>query len=897
MVRAASLACKTLTGRQSPGVSRAAPSLLGRMANPFKRKALAVLPVLILSVAVVPGEARSEIYSPGWCAVGSGSWFEGTCWSFYHPPYDGGNADLEATSGGYTVNYDRSVQTSLGELFVGNVQPGYVTLKISDPGASLGANFINVSAGAFGVGQANMIQETGGVGAGLSPGTTGETGLWLGSATGTTGSYLLSGGTLATSNTMIGSTGSGTFTHNGTLGSSVTHQTGALTLGRLGGSYGTYNLGAGQLTSSELVVGHQGTGEFVQSAPLNSYNTTGSLTVGKSSGSVGTYTMQGGWLFADRETIGDYGSGTFTHWGGLNDVTGYLVVGQFHRGAGTYSMQGMFGGNPELRARDVIVGWYGTGSFEQYGGIHTVATGLKLGFNGGSSGSYLLDGDGALNTGFTVVGVYGDGAFTQHTGSHTVGDGLYVGSLSTGRGVYNLYGGSLAAASIVVGNEGTGWFTQTGGSNTTGNLIIGYGAASFGTYTLDGWQNLDAGTVTVGNRGVATFTQNYGTVNVGTSIVIGAGAGSVGTYNLNGGAQLNAANITVGMDGTGVFNQTDGQNRYNYVPGVVASLNVGTGSGNGTYNLSGGWVETDNINLGTGTGSGTFNHTGGDVTAYRTLTIGAHGSYNMSSGGSRAPNLRAQTAIVNNGTINFNAGSISAGFNCSYCGEGPFPTEILNNGTFNIGGAGERQLSGVTVNNGTMKITDTTVRFSRDFLNNGAYISDPSTNIFTSLMVSETGYLVGGAGDSFQIWNDFYSYSTRADLWDTAEATLSFHGWQTHEFYLGGWDAASSRSFSWGTLELNGSGDLFFSGDPGVALYVDNLILGSGTTLNLNGFNLYYTTLTDNGGSFSGGQLIQWAGNPGGGGVPAVPEPETYAMLLAGLGLLGFAARRRGRGA
>ena len=27
--------------------------------------------------------------------------------------------------------------------------------------------------------------------------------------------------------------------------------------------------------------------------------------------------------------------------------------------------------------------------------------------------------------------------------------------------------------------------------------------------------------------------------------------------------------------------------------------------------------------------------------------------------------------------------------------------------------------------------------------------------------------------------------------------------------------------------------------------------------------------------------------------VAAVPEPETYAMLLAGLGLLGFASRRR----
>jgi hypothetical protein len=29
--------------------------------------------------------------------------------------------------------------------------------------------------------------------------------------------------------------------------------------------------------------------------------------------------------------------------------------------------------------------------------------------------------------------------------------------------------------------------------------------------------------------------------------------------------------------------------------------------------------------------------------------------------------------------------------------------------------------------------------------------------------------------------------------------------------------------------------------------------------------------------------------------VAAVPEPETYAMLLAGLGLVGFAVRRRSR--
>ncbi|MDP2810922.1 MAG: FxDxF family PEP-CTERM protein [Rhodocyclaceae bacterium] len=45
------------------------------------------------------------------------------------------------------------------------------------------------------------------------------------------------------------------------------------------------------------------------------------------------------------------------------------------------------------------------------------------------------------------------------------------------------------------------------------------------------------------------------------------------------------------------------------------------------------------------------------------------------------------------------------------------------------------------------------------------------------------------------------------------------------------------------------------------------------------------------GGTMSGVGLYAWAVRPG--DVAAVPEPETYGMLLAGLGLLGFVARRR----
>jgi hypothetical protein len=65
-----------------------------------------------------------------------------------------------------------------------------------------------------------------------------------------------------------------------------------------------------------------------------------------------------------------------------------------------------------------------------------------------------------------------------------------------------------------------------------------------------------------------------------------------------------------------------------------------------------------------------------------------------------------------------------------------------------------------------------------------------------------------------------------------------------------------------GTLAANGAWDLYmFNGDQGI----------SGQSLEFNA----------------------WAVHPG--DVAAVPEPETYAMLLAGLGLLGAGAKRRRR--
>jgi hypothetical protein len=386
--------------------------------------------------------------------------------------------------------------------------------------------------------------------------------------------------------------------------------------------------------------------------------TLNTMTVNMSTASgTGTFSMSADTLVATTENVGDSGagsngSGTFNESGGLNSISNFgLFLGYNATDKGFYNLSS---GALTVTNSSEIVGNNGTGILNQSGGTSTTGSGnnLYLGFNSGSTGTYILS-NGSLSAGATeIVGDSGTGLFNQSGGANTITGGsslLYLGFNGDTTGTYTLSAGSLSvAANEIVGHLGTGIFNQTGGTNTisnSSNLNIGNLSGSTGTYTLSGGALSVALNELVGNGGVGIFNQSGGTNTITgpDNLYLGNSSGSTGTYTLSGTGSLvvtgGIGGEFVGLNGKGIFNQSGGTN---IVSGGFNLDIAANGGSTGTYTLSGGLAS---VSGGVYVGGTAIEPGGAGV-----LTVGGAGVLNV-SGTLTVYNTPGSSVTLSGGTI------------------------------------------------------------------------------------------------------------------------------------------------------------------------------------------------------------------------------------------------------
>ena len=161
-----------------------------------------------------------------------------------------------------------------------------------------------------------------------------------------------------------------------------------------------------------------------------------------------------------------------------------------------------------------------------------------------------------------------------------------------------------------VGRPGQGQLTQTGGLIVT-TLNPQIGAYGPGTLDQTGGLFYHVRHMAVSRYGGSEGTCNIGGgINAGRWMILAEDGGTDGELNVSGGAMVSLggssvspASLEVARNGLGTVNQTGGM-----VYADSAMIASGA-SGNGTYNLGGGILETRNLSMGPGTAA--FNFTGG----------------------------------------------------------------------------------------------------------------------------------------------------------------------------------------------------------------------------------------------------------------------------------------------
>jgi hypothetical protein len=187
-------------------------------------------------------------------------------------------------------------------------------------------------------------------------------------------------------------------------------------------------------------------------------------------------------------------------------------------------------------------------------------------------------------------------------------------------------------------------------------------------------------------------------------LYLGYIAGSTGSYNLSSSAYLTAGTESIGNSGSGSFTQGGGTNS-------ASTLYFGYNpNSNGLYTLSGGLLVSPSGEYVGNSASGTFAQSGGTNNASGGLVLAQStngvGAYNLSGSGY----LSAENEIVGS----------------------------LGSGSFTQGGG---------TNSAALLYVGYAAGSSGGYTEHGTYISDPATQIFSSLAVAAGGLIQGGIGN------------------------------------------------------------------------------------------------------------------------------------------------------
>ena len=371
-------------------------------------------------------------------------------------------------------------------------------------------------------------------------------------------------------------------------------------------------------------------------------------------------------------------------------------------------------------------------------------------------------------------------------------------------------GMNAVASQIVVGDWSSTHDTidMTGGTLTTGSwVILAYGAANNGTFTISAGNATLGDTLYVGFSGTGTLNMTGGTITVTNTFGVAQQTGSFGTANLNGGSiSCGAFNMTSGghvdiTTGTLIING----NVTTAIQGYITGGQITGYAGAGTVNVS---YDTPNPGKTTVTASGAAGGTqdwtngAGD----RLWRVAANWSGNAVPTGS-------DKAAIRNDTLN---GPIIDSSTTAVANQVVLGDWSSTHDTLNMTGGTLTTNSWIVLgysagNNGTFTVTggNTTVGENLIVGNSGAGTIDISAGSITVVGTLSIAALAGSTGTVFldggTINAAAFSMAT-GSLMDVTSGTLIVDGDYTatiNTYYGNGWitayGGAGSLNVTFGT--------------------------------------------------------------------------------------------------